>query len=73
MASVTEQVKESVKESLVGHEEPQHGHPPSQIRSEFEKHAVKDEESGEYFLGQKEFVDAIAPEDEDYVSLTFFL
>ncbi|KAK3702412.1 mitochondrial aspartate-glutamate transporter agc1 [Vermiconidia calcicola] len=66
MASVTEQVKESVKESLVGHEEPQHGHPPSQIRSEFEKHAVKDEESGEYFLGQKEFVDAIAPEDEDY-------
>ena len=64
MATITE----SVKEALVGTEdEPQLS---SQTRSEFMQHAVKDEESGEYYMGEHEFINAIAPESEDYVSIT---
>lgn len=85
MASVTESVTEAtekaaeklkesniaqgVKESLVGSE--QDGQPSAQIRSEFSKHAIKDEETGEEYMGETEFVNAIAPIDEDYVSLSF--
>lgn len=70
-----EEVKEKVKESLVGVEvEPEdHKSQPSssQTNAAFNQHAVLDEESGEYYLGQKEFVDAVAPEGEDYVSTWF--
>ena len=76
MASVTEKaqetahkVKEGVKESLVGTEED--AQLPAQMRAEFMQHAIKDEETGEYYMGQKEFVDAIAPMDEDYVRIFF--
>lgn len=66
-----EKAKESVKESLLGHEEdPQDQQTPPQTRSEFMQHAIKDEETGEYYMGQKEFVNAVAPLDEDYVSTT---
>ena len=62
MATVTEKVKES----LVGTEvEPQLS---SQTRSYFTSHAKKDDEGEEYYMGEDEFVDAIAPEGEDYVS-----
>nr|POE77743.1 calcium-binding mitochondrial carrier protein aralar2 [Quercus suber] len=63
MATITEQVKES----LVGVEaEPQLS---AQTRHEFLDHARKDEETGEYYMGEKEFVDLIVPEGvEDYVS-----
>lgn len=60
-------IKEQVKESLLGtDEEPQLS---AQTRHEFMQHAIKDEASGEYFMGEKEFVDAVAPENEDYVGI----
>lgn len=61
MASVTEKVKES----LVGAEDLQTS---TQVQAEFMQYAAKDEESGEYYMTQHEFVEAIAPENEDYVS-----
>lgn len=66
MASVTEKLKES----LVGTEVDEQPTSDS-TRAEFMAHAVKDEESGEYFMGPKEFIDAIAPEGEDYVRILF--
>lgn len=58
-------VKESVSEALLGTTiEPELS---AQTKAEFMKHAVKDEKSGEYYLREREFVDAIAPETEDYV------
>lgn len=67
MASITGKVKEGVKETLVGTEgeELQYS---SQTRAEFMQYAVKDEETEEEYMGRQEFVDAIAPPDEDYVS-----
>jgi solute carrier family 25 aspartate/glutamate transporter 12/13 len=32
------------------------------------KHAQKDDTSGQYFLNEDQFIDAVAPESEDYVS-----
>ena len=76
MASATEAVTEKVKEGaekakekLVGYEEDPHV--PKQTSAEFMKYAVQDEETGDYYMGQKEFVDAIAPADEDYVRIIF--
>lgn len=64
-----EKVKDSLKETLVGTEdEPQMS---LQSRSEFMQHAVKDEETGEYYMGEKQFVDAVAPAGEDYVGVRF--
>ena len=57
---------EKVKEVLLGFkDEPQLS---AQIRASFMKHAKTDEESGEYFLKEQDFVNAIAPADETYVS-----
>lgn len=62
MATITEQVKESLLGST---QEPQ----LSQLsRMAFLKHAVKDQETGEYYMGEHEFINAIAPASEDYVS-----
>jgi hypothetical protein len=58
-------VKESIKESLIGTiEEPQLS---QEMRANFVKHA-KSDEKGELYLGPEEFIDAIAPVGEDYVS-----
>jgi hypothetical protein len=58
-------VKESIKGSLVGAtEEPQLS---KEVRANFMRHAKADEQ-GELYMGQKEFLDAIAPAGEDYVS-----
>lgn len=58
-------VKESLTEALLGStEEPQLS---QQTRAAFMKHAIKDEATGEHYLGENEFIDAIAPESEDYV------
>jgi hypothetical protein len=65
MSKVTT-VKEAVKESLVGAEQPTEL--SSQTKARFNKHAKKDELSGEHFLGPEEFIDAVAPIDEDFVS-----
>ena len=57
-------VKEAVKESLIGTTvEPALS---QQSRATFQKHAREDEE-GEYFMTEDDFVNAIAPESEDYV------
>jgi solute carrier family 25 (mitochondrial aspartate/glutamate transporter), member 12/13 len=59
-------VKEAVKESLVGSTEP--SQLSAQAKTRFASYAVKDPESGELFMGPDQFIDAIAPNDEDYVS-----
>jgi solute carrier family 25 aspartate/glutamate transporter 12/13 len=60
-------VKEQVGEVLLGTtDEPQ----LSQLtRAAFMKHAQKDGDSDDYYLTEDQFIDAIAPESEDYVSL----
>ena len=59
-------VKEQVVESLLGTTaEPQL---TTETRANFMKHALKDEQTGDYFLDEQSFIDAIAPPTEDYVS-----
>lgn len=69
MASPSAKIKETVKETLVGTaiDEPD-AQLSAQSRARFNAHAVKDAETGELYMGQDEFINAIAPEDEDYVS-----
>lgn len=62
-----EKLKEGVKETLVGTEE--EAQLSDGTRSEFMQYAQKDEETGEYFMTEKDFVNAVAPEGEDYVSV----
>lgn len=64
--STTATVKEAVKETLVGVEE--HAELSAKNRASFLKHAQKDPQSGEAYMTEEAFVDAIAPPDEDYVS-----
>lgn len=61
-------VKEAVKESLIGSEEPVQV--SAQVKARFNQNAVKDSESGELLMGPEEFINAIAPPNEDYVSPT---
>lgn len=59
-------VKEQVKQSLVGTViEPSLS---TDAQATFERHAKKDESTGESYMTEDEFVDAIAPDSEDYVS-----
>jgi solute carrier family 25 aspartate/glutamate transporter 12/13 len=59
-------VKEQIGEVLLGTaQEPQLS---QQTRAVFMKHAIKDEATGELYLGENEFIDAVAPETEDYVN-----
>ena len=62
-------VKEVMKESLLGTEEPISL--SASHRASFYKNAKKDEETGELYMGPEEFIEAIAPPDEDYVSTTY--
>ena len=56
----------AVKESLIGStREPQLS---TQTRATFDRHAQRDNETGELYITQDGFINAIAPEDEDYVS-----
>lgn len=61
-----DKVKESVKQTLVGqvHERDY----STSLRSQFEKYASHTEEDGERYMTEGDFVEAIAPENEDYVS-----
>ena len=62
MAALSEQVGEVLMGTT---DEPQ----LSQLtRSAFMKHAQKDETSGDYYLNEDAFIEAVAPESEDYVS-----
>ncbi|KAL0262623.1 mitochondrial aspartate-glutamate transporter agc1 [Diplodia seriata] len=57
-------VKESVTEALLGStEEPKLS---EQARQTFFRHAIKDEASGEHYLGRDQFIEAVAPTSEDY-------
>lgn len=59
-------LKEEVREVLLGTtDEPQLS---SLTRAAFMKHAQKDETTGDFFLTEESFIDAVAPESEDYVS-----
>jgi len=66
-------VKEAVKQSLMGSsdDELRFSH---QIKANFYHHARKDDQSGELYMLEDDFINAIAPRDEDYVSpcLLFF-
>lgn len=64
MPSVNE-VKETVKETLLGAEEDPQLTQTS--RFNFMKHAVKEEGSEDYYMSPEQFIDAIAPPTEDYV------
>ena len=67
MATVTEKVKET----LVGtEEEPQEL--SAQKRGEFLRNALEDEATGEQYLDEAAFINAVAPEGEDYVSCALF-
>ncbi|KAI7781545.1 calcium-binding mitochondrial carrier protein aralar1 [Diaporthe eres] len=57
-------VKEAVKETLIGSEEPVQV--SAQTKARFNSNAVKDPESGELYMGPDEFINAVAPSDEDY-------
>lgn len=61
-----EKVKDGVKETLLGVEDELQT--SDQTRSEFMQQAHKDEETGEWYMGETEFVNAVAPVGEDYVS-----
>ena len=59
--------KIAVKESLLGVEkEPNLS---SQTKATFDKNAKIDEATGEAYLTEDDFVNAVAPETENYVSL----
>ncbi len=62
-------VKEAVKETLIGSKEP--AQLSAQTKARFNAHALKDPETGELYMGPDQFIDAIAPPDEDYVSWTW--
>jgi solute carrier family 25 aspartate/glutamate transporter 12/13 len=62
-----EQVKDAAKETLLGVEVEPGTEYSAQTRNEFMQYAIKDEESGEYYMTAKEFVDAVAPAGENYV------
>lgn len=62
MATVKEQIKESLVGTII---EPSLS---TDAQATFLRKAKKDEETGELYMTEEEFVDAIAPENEDYVS-----
>jgi solute carrier family 25 (mitochondrial aspartate/glutamate transporter), member 12/13 len=64
MATVTE----TVKESLLGTTLP--ADLTQESRTTFVKHAKQDQD-GEYYMEEEDFVNAIAPPDENYVGITW--
>ena len=59
-------VKEAVKESLVGTtREPQLS---QQARATFDRNSRQEDGSAEPYMTEEDFVNAIAPPNEDYVS-----
>lgn len=61
---------EAVKETLIGTHQDTTLQASAQTKARFVAHAVKDAETGELYLGLDEFVTAVAPKDEDFVSHT---
>lgn len=67
MADVTK-VKAAVKETLLGADLLQDVKITAQSKDTFEKYARTDGESGELCMSEEDFVNAVAPVGEDYVS-----
>ena len=63
--ATAEKIKESLKETLLGTEEPENVSTESKDR--FLKYATLEEE-GEKYMSPEDFINAIAPPEEDYVS-----
>lgn len=59
-------VKETLKEAVVGSDEP--AQLSAQSKARFTSNAVKDPETGELYMGSDEFISAITPSTEDFVS-----
>jgi len=57
-----------VKETLLGSDQGEDFQLSAQSRATFEKNAKADATTGETYMGEQEFINAIAPADEDYVS-----
>lgn len=66
LPTTAEEIKGSLKETLLGKEETVEV--SSESKARFLKHASI-EEDGEMFMSPEDFVDAIAPPEEDYVSI----
>lgn len=62
MATVTEAVKESLVGATI---EPELS---LEIRATFNRNARHDEATGEDYMAENEFINAVAPANEDYVS-----
>ena len=60
--------KEVVKEKLLGTDLEQNVQLSALSKATFDKNARRDGESGELVMEEEEFINAIAPEGEDYVS-----
>lgn len=58
-------IKDQAAEALFGTENEQQL--SQQTRANFFKHALTDPETGEKYLGEAEFLNAVAPAQEDYV------
>jgi solute carrier family 25 aspartate/glutamate transporter 12/13 len=69
-ATMTEptKAKEAIKESLLGSEAAADVQLSAQSKATFDRNARRDEGTGELFMGEQEFINAVAPEGEDYVS-----
>jgi hypothetical protein len=64
--------KEVVKETLLRSEQVGEVQLSARSKATFDKNARKDAETGELFMGEEEFINAVAPESEDYVSQPSF-
>jgi hypothetical protein len=65
--AIMSKVSAAVKASLVGTQEEELAM-SQQIKANFIQYARKDESSGELYMTEDEFVNAIAPKNQDYVS-----
>jgi solute carrier family 25 (mitochondrial aspartate/glutamate transporter), member 12/13 len=65
MPSVKEQVKDKLLGTTVETVEPP---ATKETRASFMKYAEHDDETGDWYLDETNFIDAVAPENEDYVS-----
>ncbi|EEP77032.1 hypothetical protein UREG_01881 [Uncinocarpus reesii 1704] len=59
------QVKEAIKASFVGTPEPE-SPLSTQVKSHFMQHARKDSETGDLYMMEEDFINAIAPKHENY-------
>ena len=62
------EVKEVVKETLLGADLAQDVKATARSKAVFEENARSDGEAGELYMSEEDFVNAVAPVGEDYVS-----